>query len=128
MKITWCLSEAIAELTREHGGWQARVAGRPNDERSRVQCFVPAQSDGARHWTKSAPRFPATESPGTSYSIVSGELLNSWTAGIDRFVAGLEAVGRQIPLPRFNYAEIHIKRLTCVLQFFLFFFPYIMLK
>jgi len=67
MKITWCLSEAIAELTREHGGWQARVAGRPNDERSRVQCFVPAQSDGARHWTKSAPRFPATESPETIY-------------------------------------------------------------
>ena len=40
-------------------------AGRTSDERSRVQCLVPARSAGARHWTKSAPRFPATESPGT---------------------------------------------------------------
>ena len=35
----------IAALTREHGGWeQARL--RTSDERSRVQCLVPAR--GAR--------------------------------------------------------------------------------
>ncbi len=62
--ITISSFQKIAALTREHGGWeQARL--RASDERSRVQCLVPAQGAGARHWTKSAPRFPATQSPGT---------------------------------------------------------------
>ena len=88
----------------------------------------PTSAVGARHLTKSAPRFPATQSPGTSDSKVSGELLDLRTAGIDHFVAGLEAVGRQFPLFNFNYPEIHIKRFTCVLQSFMFHFPYIILK
>jgi len=55
----------IASLTREHGGWEQgclRIA----DERSRGQRLVPAQGAGAKHWTESAPRFPATKSPGTT--------------------------------------------------------------
>jgi len=36
---------SIAALTREHGGWQ-QACLRTSDERSRVQCLVPAR--GAR--------------------------------------------------------------------------------
>ena len=35
----------IAALTREHGGWE-QASLRTSDERSRVQCLVPAR--GAR--------------------------------------------------------------------------------
>jgi len=55
----------IAALTREHGGWEQAAGLITADARSRVKCLVPARSDGARHLTKSGPRFPATKSPGT---------------------------------------------------------------
>ena len=67
------VSMPIAALTREHGGWE-QACLRTSDERSRVQCLVPARSDGARHWTKAAPRFPATESPGTTRTPVRNPL------------------------------------------------------
>jgi hypothetical protein len=55
----------IAALTREHGGWEQAVGLITAGARSRVKWLVPARSDGARRLTKSAPRFPAAEPPGT---------------------------------------------------------------
>ena len=45
MAGTACLGRLIAALTREHGGWE-QAGLRTSDERSRVQCLVPAR--GAR--------------------------------------------------------------------------------
>lgn len=59
----------------------------------------------------------------TNDSIISGELLDLWTAGFDQF-----AVSRQIPLSSFKYSIIRIKPLAWILQSFILHFPYIMSK
>ena len=66
-RMSICQGRYILPPGRPHlppaGGCPA--CGRTNDGRSRVQCLVPAQGAGAWHWMNSAPRFPATQSPGT---------------------------------------------------------------
>ena len=70
----------------------------------------------------------AAKSPGTIDPKVFGSLLDLWTAGIDHFVASLDAWSRQIPFSIFNYPEIHINRLTRGLQSITSFFPHILPK
>ena len=51
-----------------------------------VKYLVLAQGDGTRCWTKSAPRFLATQSPGTVATVLPG-----------RFLAGSAPVNGCVP-------------------------------
>jgi len=70
VKLHMYRENIIAALTREHGGWPSRLrGGRPTSAVGSSALFRRAERDGTWYLTKSAPRFRATQSRGTSYSI-----------------------------------------------------------